>query len=90
MPLYENDIYEGIGDSDSGDDFGDYDRYLPAIEAPLTREQFDYYWGEDLLDLYYALLDNTQRRGLLLFEKLSYMDFIDLAFATSSRSKPSC
>lgn len=87
MPVYENDLYEGLGESDS-DDSGEYDRYIPAIQAPLNREQFEYYWGEDLLDLYYSLLENTQKRGLLLFEKLSYMDFLQLAFSSSSLSKP--
>ena len=82
------DEFEGVGESAS--DGEDYDRYVPAIQAPLTREQFEYYWGEELLTLYHQLKDTCAAGGFALFEKLEFFDFCQAAYAHSSKRKPVC
>ena len=87
-----HDRFEGVGESASDD--SEYDdipggtRYIPAIAAPLSREDFDYYWSEELVILFHTLIDHARQYGWPLFENLSITQFCTLAFETSSRSKP--
>ena len=86
------DRFEGVGESAS--DESEYDdtpggsRYSPAIAAPLSRDDFDYYWSEELVVLYHTLIDHARQYGWPLFDRLSITQFCTMAFETSSRAKP--
>ena len=86
------DLYEGIGDSASDDSDGGEctGRYVPAIASPLGEQDFEYYWGEELLTLYHQLQDTCAAQGWTLLEQLDFCDFCKFAFAKSSRVKPTC
>lgn len=97
------DLYEGIGDSASeysSDDVADTSasrrpppevtRYVPAIQSPLSGDDFEYYWGEELLTLYHQLKDTVSNSGWSLFEKLDFCEFCKHAYVWSSRAKPPC
>jgi hypothetical protein len=94
------DLYEGLGESasehsDSSDDdaFAETPEactYVPGIQAPLSPEEFEYYWGEELLTLYHHLKDTISASGWALFERLDYCEFCKFAYGRSSKAKPSC
>lgn len=77
---------EGLGDSSDFDD--EYDVYIPGIRPPLTREEFEYYHGEDVLSLYHWLQNECGRQGWLLFSSLTYTDMLELAYTTSPKELP--
>lgn len=81
--------FEGLGEESSGSD-DNSERYIPAIQAPLTPEQFEYYWNEELVVAYHALKDLCDGGGWALFERLDFCDFCKFAYAKSSKTKPSC
>lgn len=78
--------FEGIGDSAS--DSEESDVYVPAIRSPLGREDFEYYWSEELVVLYHCVIDRAQENGWPLLDKLHVTDFVDFVFRNSSRRKP--
>ena len=79
--------FQGVG-SDTDDDHGDL--YVPAIPSPLlSRDDFDYYWSEELVTLYHTLKDTAAANGWPLFDRLrSPEPLFALAWAHSSRAKP--
>lgn len=82
---------EGLGELLTAEEIDDeYETYIPAIQSPLNEEQFQYYYGEEVLSLYHWLQDQCQRQGWSIFSKLSYKDMLELAFKTSPRDKPVC
>lgn len=80
------DRYEGLGDSASDDETRD--RYVPAICSPLDRENFEYYWSEELIVLYHCVIDRANENGWPLLDRLHVTDFVDFVFRNSSRRKP--
>jgi hypothetical protein len=84
-----DDVYEGLGDSASGSD-DDSHTYVPAIRTPLTPEEFEYYWSDELLTLYHQLKDTCSSYGFALFETLDFCEFCKFAYVRSSKTKPAC
>jgi hypothetical protein len=84
------DHFEGVGDSAS--DFEDTDggtvSYVPAIQAPLSRDDFEYYWSEELVTLYHVVKDHCSQYGWPVFDELTFCDFCKFAYDTSSKAKP--
>lgn len=87
--MYSPDIYEGLGNAADLDDVV-FEEYIPAITSPLDQEQFEYYWSEELLTLYYKIKDTCLGTGWALFENLDFCEFCKFAYAQSSKSKPVC
>jgi 23S rRNA A2030 N6-methylase RlmJ len=84
-------LYEGLGDSVTREELEEeVEAYIPAIQSPLTEEQFQYYHGEDVLSLYHWLQNECERQGWFLFSLLTYQDMLELAFRTSPKDKPPC
>ena len=81
-----NDHFEGVGESASDSD--DYEAYIPAITSPLDLEQFEYYWGDELRDLYDLIRESSHKQGWPLFEKITFANFVAFAYENSSKSKP--
>jgi hypothetical protein len=94
------DLYEGLGDTASdysSDDSAsiprphpEVTRYVPAIQSPLSRDDFEYYWSEELVTLYHQLKDTCNGAGWCLFEQLDFCEFCKHAYQWSSRTKPPC
>lgn len=88
---------EGLGDTafHGESDESDYENnggylYVPAIRAPLSCQDFEYYWNEELVVLYHQLKDTCASQGFALFETLDFCDFCKFAYVKSSKTKPSC
>lgn len=85
---------EGLGDTvyDSGSEQerdGGFP-YVPAIQSPLNAQDFEYYWGDELLVLYHQLKDSCSQYGFALFENLDFCTFCKFAYDQSSKRKPPC
>jgi len=88
-----DDQFQGVGEHVSSDKDSDnelYETYIQAITSPLDLEEFEYYWGDELRDLYNLLLESTQRQGWRLFEEATFANFVEYAFENSSKDKPYC
>lgn len=48
---------------------------------------FDY-WSEELVETYHCLIDESNRRGFPIFDRLAFPVFVDFAYSTSSKTKP--
>lgn len=85
-------LFEGLGDSVCVEDLDsdEVEAYIPAIQSPLTEEEFQYYHGEDVLSLFHWLQDECARQGWSLFSSLRYQDMLEMAYKTSPRDKPIC
>ena len=81
-----DDRFEGVGESASDSD--DYEAYIPAITSPLDLEQFEYYWCDELRDLYDLLRESSQKQGWALFESSTFANFVAFAYDNSSNRKP--
>jgi hypothetical protein len=51
----------------------------------LTREEWYDSWTEELVTTYHILTDHCRQYGLPFFEKLSFSEFIDVAYDTSDK-----
>lgn len=86
-----DDQFQGVGDSASDDDcdISGGTRYVAAITSPLGKDDFEYYWADELVQLYHNLKDHAYDQGWPLFENLNFCDFCKFAYDKSSRTKPS-
>jgi hypothetical protein len=86
------DYFQGVGESasDGESETHCYVPYIPAIRAPLSQMDFEYYWAEELVTAYHALKDQCAANGWSLFESLDFCDFCKFAYLKSSKSKPAC
>jgi len=85
------DEFEGLGDSAGEEDSFDLSgalAYVPAIQAPLTRDDFEYYWSEELVVLYHTVKDHATQYGWPIFDSLNFCEFCKFAYKHSSKSKP--
>lgn len=86
---HDDDHFQGLGESAS-DSESTAGVYVPAIQAPLCCQDFEYYWNEELVIAYHQLKDLVARNGWALFENLDFCDFCKFAYAKSSKTKPVC
>lgn len=84
---------EGLGEFVHESDDSDYERHggythVPAITNPLSCQEFEYYYNEELVILYHQLKDTVSNHGYALFENLDFCDFCKFAYSKSSKTKP--
>ncbi len=85
-----HDKFEGLGDSASESDVDCAGGlpYVAAIQAPLSRDDFEYYWSEELVILYHTLKDHAEQYGWPLLDTCDFCDFSKFVYAHSSKAKP--
>lgn len=83
-----DDQFQGVGENVSDKDSDDHSVYIPAITSPLDIEHFEYYWGDELRDLFDLLRQSTKKQGWRLFERATFADFVEYAYDQSSKDKP--
>lgn len=74
---------EGLGDVTYDDEV-----HFANVQTPISQEEFEYYYGEDVLDIYHMIQNECARVGLTVFLSLSYQDMLELAYKTSPKEKP--
>ena len=66
----------------------------PALPPHLTPindpEEWSNYWSEELVTLYHSLIDHARDAGWALVDVCSFANFVEFAYAHSSRLPPPC
>lgn len=78
-----------LSDNDDADSHADS---CPSVtnNVIVGAEEWTDYWSDELLDLWYALKDQCNSRGLAILENCTFHDFTHFCHQFSSGRPPTC